>query len=165
MNNFARELRRAAGEGSMVGIGISTHSNPGLARAAAEARARGELARQMESLVTSMIEDSLMGSEYEDQGFQFTVAVNQVLARQRMSGVIIADEYRVGGEQAIAVRLSRGNATTQIRNATAEALAPHVNAHLWSTDRMAELMEANNMAPETVNPLFSDRDDPNFADR
>jgi len=151
-SEFAGNARRTAPEGAIVGIGSASHANEGLARASAEARARAEVTRQIDSVTRTMINDVIIGSEQEPAVIQFTESVTQTLAARRLQGALIVDEARFGNRQLMVVRISRGDIETEIRSAAQAhaALAPHVNAGLWSIDRMDEALRENNMAPPVV---------------
>jgi hypothetical protein len=147
VSDFIREVRRGAPENAMLGIGTSNHSNRGLARTTAEARARAEIARQVEVVVRNMINDYTAGSEAEQQALmQFTETVTQTLAQQTQRGAIVRDENLIGGEQITVVMLTRDAMSNELMSASqsAAALAPHMGSAQWALERMDNALATQN---------------------
>ena len=144
---FIRDARRSAPENALLGIGSSNHNNRSLARQAAEARARADIARQVESVVKSMINDYTAGSEAETNALlQFTESVTQVLAQQTQRGAVIHDEDVINGETIVVVILTSDAMRNGVMSASqsAAALAPHMGAAQWALDRMDNALATQN---------------------
>ncbi|MCL2193057.1 MAG: hypothetical protein FWB78_06655 [Treponema sp.] len=149
----AGAARRNAPQGSIVGIGVSTHSNQSLAQSTAEQRARAELIRQIVSVTHAMISDATIGSEQEPAVIQFSEAVSRTLAAREIAGGLIIDQALFYPNRMLMVaRVSRGDIEMEIRSASEAhaALAPHVNAGMWALDRMSEALRENNMLPTVI---------------
>jgi len=147
VSEFIRDARRNAPENALLGIGSSTHSNRSLARNAAEARARAEVARQVEAVVSNMMTDYTAGSEAEQRALlQFTENVTRTLAQQTQRGAAIADEAAINGEQIVVVILTSDALKNGIMSASqsAAALAPHMGSAQWALERMDNALATQN---------------------
>jgi len=157
VSDFIREVRRGAPENAILGIGSSNHSNRGLARTAAETRARAEVARQVDVMVRNMVLDYTAGSEAEQQALlQFTETVTQTLAQQAQRGAIIRDEINIGGEQVTVVMFTGEAFGSGLMDAhqSAIALAPHANQAMWAAERMNRALAEQ----ATTDPVIRNHD-------
>jgi len=151
INNFMSQARRSAPEGAIVGFGLAQHGTPSLSMVSAEIRARAEVARQVESIVTTMGADYMAGSEASPQTVtSFTEAVTRVLAAQQLQGVTVLDSYIArDGTVLVAVAIPRASAQTQIVTAAQSSTRqiPGATDAFWALDRMDRAMNQNNMLP------------------
>jgi len=153
VSQFIRNARRSAPENALIGIGSSTHSNRSLATTAAETRARAEIARQVEAVVTNMITDYTAGSEAEQRALlQFTENITRTLAQQTQRGAIIHDQETINGEQIVVVILTTEALRNGVMSASqsAAALAPHMGSAQWALERMDSALATQNGIQPTV---------------
>jgi len=153
VGDFIREVRRGAPENALLGIGTSNHTNRGLARTTAETRARAEIARQVEVVVTNMIVDYTAGSEAEMQALlSFQENVTRTLAEQTQRGAVIRDETRIGGEQVTIVMITSDSLRQGLLGASqsAHALAPHMGSAQWALERMDQALNDHNDLPPVL---------------
>ena len=153
VSEFIRAVRRTTPENALIGIGSSSHSNHRLAISAAESRARLEIARQVEAVVTSMISDYAAGSEAAPQALrQFTESVTRTLAQQTQRGAVIADFNRINGEQIVIVTLPIESLRDGLMSASqsAAALAPHMGSAQWALERMNDALAMQNRLEPVV---------------
>jgi hypothetical protein len=147
VSDFIREARVRSPENALLGIGTSNHSNRGLARSTAETRARAEIARQVETMVSNMIIDYTGGSEAEQRALlSFQENVTRTLTQQTQRGAIIRDETNINGEQITIVMLTADSLRNELMSAiqSAAALAPHMGSAMWALERMDAEIEAAN---------------------
>jgi len=151
VSQFIREARRSAPEGAILGIGTSNLPNMAIARSTAEARARAEIARQVEVVVTNMIEVVTIASEAErDALLSYQSDTTRTLANQTQQGATIFDENVINGNQITIVILTVDALRNGIMgaNESMSKLSPHAGAAFFSLDRMdAELAKQNALPP------------------
>jgi len=136
--DIVRNARRNAPEGVLIGIGQARMATPAQSRTFAENRARAEIARALDSMVSNMIEDYVAGSEVDHSAVvSFQQEVTQSLARSRIQGAVIADEDWVDGTYYVVMHLSKADVAREITQAQAQAqLAVPAMAASLAIDRM-----------------------------
>jgi hypothetical protein len=153
VSDFIREVRRGAPENALLGIGASNHSNRSLARSSAEARARAEIARQVEVVVENMITVYVAGSEADQNAvLSFQEDITRTLTQQTQRGAIIRDEVFINGEQVMIVMLTSDALRDGIMTGSqaAAALAPHMGSAQWALERMDQALATQNGLEPTV---------------
>ena len=141
-------------EDAYVGIGNGRAMTLNAARQMAENRARVSIAQQMNSAVRNMITDYTGTSEIEPAMLQFFETVSRTLAEAELRGSRpYTRTFRDGNtfEAWTVMTMSKSDAHGTIANAAASAqmLAPHASAALWSLDRMDAAFEQRDR-PEIV---------------
>ena len=145
--DIVRTARRSAPEGVLIGIGQARMATPSQSRSIAETRARAEIARALDSMVSNMIEDYVAGSEVDHTAvISFQQEITQTLARSRLQGAVIADEDLIDGTYYVVVHLSRADVAREIVSATeaARRLAPAAMAAFNAVDRMEDAFNRQN---------------------
>jgi len=153
INEFIREVRRNTPENAILGIGSSNHSNRNRANSTAEQRARAQVTRQIESVVSNMVIDYSASSEAQPQALlQFSEEVSRTLAQQTLRGATIPDQIYENGESVVVVMITAESFRNGVINASrsAAALAPHMANAQWALERMDNALKANNMREPVV---------------
>jgi len=153
VSEFIRETRRTTPEDALLGIGTSNHSNRAMARTVAETRARAEIVRQLNVMVSNMVTDYMAGSEADQAAMlSFQESITQTLARSQLRGAVIRDEINIENEQVTIVMLASSNVATEIMeaNQAAAALAPHMANAMWALDRMDRALADQTQAPYVI---------------
>jgi hypothetical protein len=153
VSQFIREARRNAPEDALLGIGRAKNANESLSHSAAEARARAEIARQVEAVVTNMITDYNAGSEADPSAsLSFQENITRTLAQQTQKGATIIDENYINGTTIVVVMLPKATLRNEIMGASqsAAALAPHMGSAQWALDRMDQALQQQNALPPVI---------------
>ena len=119
---IVRDARRNAPEDVIIGIGMANMATRSQSRIMAESRARGEIARVMDTMVQGMIRDYTAGSEVDHSAviaFQEDISVQ--LTRARLQGAVIVDEALINGNYYVVMHLSKANVVNEINQAQAAA--------------------------------------------
>jgi len=125
-----RQAMRNAPADAVVGMGSARMRTTALSQTTAEARARAEIARTLDSVVRSMILDFQRDSEIDpSQALAITEAVTTVLAASRLQGAQVVERaIDANGEFWVLIVLPRQNAATEIATASSSAAtSPTVN--------------------------------------
>ena len=152
---FVREARRNAPPDVLIGIGSASMPTQSHSRSIAESRARGEIARAMDTMVQQMIRDYTAGSEVDYSAvLSFQEDISVQLSQARLQGAVIVDEDWIGGTYFVVVHFSKNNVAREIGQAQAAA-ALRVPA-MASFDAQVRMDEAFNRAA-AVQPQVADR--------
>ena len=120
--HIVRNARRNAPEDVLVGIGMARLTTQSQSRAMAESRARGEIARVMDTMVQQMIRDYTARSAIAYStvlAFQEDISVQ--LSRARLQGAVIVDTAFINGNYYVVMHLSKANVVNEINQAQAAA--------------------------------------------
>jgi hypothetical protein len=142
--DIVRNARKNAPEGVLIGIGSSSNSPQSMARNVAETRARGEIARAMNSMVRNMISDYTANSETDRNAvLSFQESITTSLAEARLQGAVIHDEDYIKGTYYVVIYLSKSDVAREIMSATeaSRRLAPAAMASFNAQDRMDAMFE------------------------
>ena len=155
-----RQAMRNVPEGAVVGVGSARMASTSLSQITAEARARAEVTRTLDSVVRNMIIDFQRASEADpSQTLAFTEVVTTILAESRLQGAQVAErEIGPNGEFWVVVVLSRQEAVTEITAASSSASVslniPGFHEAMSAADRMnrafAEADSAASLAPSPI---------------
>ena len=150
--DFVRQAIKNCPEDSLVAAGTSRLRDMGLGKQRAEVLARGEIARQLQTLSSSMIRDYAAGSEADPSAeLAFTEALNTALARQNLTGARIVDYDVVDGATWVIVEMPKQAQKTAINQAANVAkLAPAWAASLDAEERMEAAFTKNNLGAVPV---------------
>jgi ferredoxin len=150
--DFVKQAIKNCPEDSIVAAGSSRLRDMGLAKQRAEVLARGEIARQIQALSSSMIRDYAAASEVDPSSeLAITEALNTALGKQNLLGARIADYDVVDGTTWVIVELPKSAQKNAINQAAAAAkLNPAWQASLNAEDRMDAAFAKNNMGAVPV---------------
>jgi len=149
--DFVLEAQFNPPEDAYVGIGTGRAATLNAARQMAENRARVSITQQMNSSVRNMIRDYTGTSEIEPAMLQFFDTVSRSLAEANLRGTRPRTQtFQVGNqfEAWTVMTLATNDAHSAIASASASAhaLAPHINAALWSLESMDAAFEQRDRA-------------------
>jgi hypothetical protein len=149
---FVKDAIKNVPEGSIVAVASSNLRNTSLAKQAAETRARGEIARQLEAVVASMIRDYATSSEaIPDAELSITEALNTSLAKQTLHGAMISGYEIIDGITWLIVEMPKdGQRQTISSAASAAKLAPAWVAAMDAEERMNKALAQNGMSDVPV---------------
>jgi len=154
VTEFINATRMSAPEDALIGIGTARMANRNMSRTVAETRARAEVVRQLDNVVSNMIEDFTAANEFDDQAvLSWQMNVTRSLSESQLRGVSIFREFTApDGEHVTVVLLSSSNTAQEILSAAESAarLAPGANAAMWYIDRMDRALETNRQAPLVI---------------
>jgi len=144
--DIVRNARRNAPPDTLVGIGSARLASQSQSKTIAEARARAEIARVLESLVQEEIRDYLVSSEVDPaSAMAYQESITVTLTNSRLTGVVVADEDWVDGTYYVVVHLSASNAVQEISQAQAAArLAVPAMSAFNAEARMQAAIEREN---------------------
>ena len=130
-----------AQEDVIVGIGVASLATTNQSMNTSETRARAQIVRAMQSMVSNMIEDYTVSSEVDPSAvlaFQQEITVS--LARANLSGArIIAQNADQSGAWWTVVVFNKSQASREISSAQAlSMLAPSYGAAMLAEERMEE---------------------------
>jgi hypothetical protein len=145
--NFVKKAIKNCPEDAILAAGSSRIRDMGLAKQRAEILARGEIARQIQALSSSMVLDYSIASEVDpSSALAITEALNTALAKQNLSGARIADYDIIDGTTWVIVEMPKSAQKNAIDQAAAAAkLNPAWQASLDAEDRMDAAFAKNNM--------------------
>ncbi|GHU63096.1 hypothetical protein FACS189445_6340 [Spirochaetia bacterium] len=150
--DFVRQAIRNCPEDSLVAAGTSRLRDMGLAKQRAEVLARGEIARNLQALSSSMIRDYAASSEADPSAeLSITEALNTALARQNLVGARIVDYDVIDGTTWVIVEMPKTEQKTVINQAASAAkLSPAWSASLDAEDRMEAAFTKNKLGEVPV---------------
>jgi hypothetical protein len=150
--DFVRQAIRNCPEDSLIAAGTSRLRDMGLAKQRAEVLARGEIARQLQALSSTMIRDYAAASEADPSAeVSFTEALNTALARQTLTGARIVDYDVIDGTTWVVVEMPKTEQKTAINQAASVAkLAPAWAASLDAEERMEAAFAKNKLGEVPV---------------
>jgi hypothetical protein len=150
--DFVRQAIRNSPEDSLVAAGTSRLRDMGLAKQRAEVLARGEIARNLQALSSSMIRDYAAASEADPSAeLSITEALNTALARQTLTGASIVDYDVIDGTTWVVVEMPKTAQKTVINQAASAAkLSPAWSASLNAEERMEAAFAKNNLGDVPV---------------
>jgi len=103
---FVRAAAMSAPRDVFVGIGRARMTNPGMARATAQARAFVDISRQLNTIVIESL--------YHDEDTGITERARLELSQSRLIGAVILDGDFIDGEYWMVVMLGRDGAIAEI---------------------------------------------------
>jgi len=136
---FVREASRNAPEDALIGIGTARMASLGQSRTVATTRARAEISRQMNSMISDMITDYTAGSEVDHSAVvSYQENITTALSRSRLVGASVVDEDQdASGNYWVVVVMGKSNVVNEINQAHAQArLAVPAMAAMNAADRM-----------------------------
>ena len=128
-------------EDVIVGVGTAKLATTNQSMNTSETRARAQIVRAMQSMVSNMIEDYTASSEVDTEAaLAFQQEITVALARANLSGArVVAQNADQGGAWWTVIVYNRSQASSTINAARAAArLAPSYAAAMMAEDRMAE---------------------------
>jgi len=143
--DIVRRARQNRPEGVVIGIGSSNLGSQSQAKGAAETRARAEIARALESMVTNMIRDYQAASEADPSAqLSFQEEITTTLAKSKLQGAEIVDEDYVNGVYYVVIHLDKNRAAREMNNAVQSAakLAIPAMASFNAEERMNDALKA-----------------------
>ncbi|GHT60410.1 hypothetical protein FACS1894109_18030 [Spirochaetia bacterium] len=145
--DFVKQAIRNPPEDSLIAVASSRLRDMGLAKQRAEVLARGDLARQLQAVTSSMIRDYAASSEADPSAeLAFTEALNTALAKQTLTGARIVDYDVIDGTTYVVMEMPKTEQKAVINQAANVAkLAPGWAAALDAEDRMNAGIEKNNL--------------------
>ena len=151
VTEFINNTRMAAPEDALMGIGTARLANRNMSRTLAETRARAEISRQLDNVVSNMVDDFTAANEFDHQAvLSWQMSVTRSLSESQLRGASIFREFTApDGEHVTVVLLSGSNTATEILSAVESAarLTPGADAAMWATDRMDRALDQNRQAP------------------
>jgi hypothetical protein len=150
--DFVKQAIKNSPEDSLVAAGTSRLRDMGLAKQRAEVLARGEIARQLQTLSSSMIRDYAAASEADPSAeLSITEALNTALARQTLVGARIVDYDVIDGTTWVIVEMPKTAQKTVINQAASAAkLSPAWSASLDAEERMEAAFTKNKLGDVPV---------------
>ncbi|GHT92206.1 hypothetical protein FACS1894140_3910 [Spirochaetia bacterium] len=150
--DFVRQAIRNYPEDSLVAAGTSRLRDMSLAKQRAEILARGEIARNLQALSSSMIRDYAAASEADPSAeLAFTEALNTALARQTLTGARIVDYDVIDGTTWVIVEMPKTEQKAVINQAAnAAKLSPAWAASLDAEERMEAAFTKNKLGEVPV---------------
>ncbi|GHT89827.1 hypothetical protein FACS1894137_19150 [Spirochaetia bacterium] len=150
--DFVRQAIRNCPEDALVAAGASRLRDMGLAKQRAEVLARGEIARQLQMLSSSMIRDYAAASEADPSAeLSITEALNTALSRQTLTEARIVDYDIVDGITWVIVEMPKTAQKTAINQAASAAkLSPAWSASLDAEERMEAAFTKNKLGEVPV---------------
>ncbi|GHV77851.1 hypothetical protein AGMMS49942_26720 [Spirochaetia bacterium] len=150
--DFVRQAIKNPPEDSLVAVGSSRLRDMGLAKQRAEVLARGEIARRLQALSSTMSRDYSAGSEADlSAELAFFGALNITLAKQTLSGVYIVDYDVIDGTTWVVMEMPKTAQKTVINQAASAAkLSPAWAASLDAEERMEAAFKKNKLGEVPV---------------
>jgi predicted small lipoprotein YifL len=150
--DFVKQAIKNPPEDSLVAIGSSRLRDMGLAKQRAVVLARGEIARQLQTLASSMIRDHAIASEADPSAeLAITEALNTTLSRQTLTGVRIVDYDVIDGATWVIMEMPKTAQKAAINQAASVAkLAPAWAASLDAEERMEAAFAKNKLGDVPV---------------
>jgi hypothetical protein len=142
--DWVLKARRDAPEGVIVGIGTAKMPTKNQSMNTSETRAKAQIVRAMQSMVSNMIEDYTVSSEIDPStAVAFQQEITVALARANLSGAPIVEQNAdKDGAWWTVIYFDKSQATREISTAQAlSRLAPAYGAAMLAEDRMAEQFE------------------------
>jgi hypothetical protein len=150
--DFVKRAIRNCPEDSLVAAGASRLREMSLAKQRAEVLARGEIARQLQTLSSSMIRDYAAASEADPSAeLSITEALITALAKQNLAGARIVDYDIIDGTTWVIVEMPKTEQKTVINQAASAAkLSPAWSASLDAEERMEAAFTKNKLGDVPV---------------
>jgi len=145
MPEWVRKARRSAPEDVLVGIGSAKLATTNQSMNTSETRARAQIVRAMNSMVSNMIEDYTASSEMDPSvAVAFNQEITTSLARARLTGAVIEDQnVEPDGTWWTVIYLNKANVVNEINQAQAAAkLAVPAALAFNAESRMEEKFKA-----------------------
>jgi len=141
MPDWVLKARRDAPEDVIVGIGTAKMATTNQSMNTSETRARAQVVRAIQSMVSNMIEDYTVSSEVDTSAkVAFQQEITVALGRASLSGARIVEQNadRDGAWWTV-IFFDKSQASREISTAQAlSRLAPSYGAAMLAEDRMAE---------------------------
>jgi hypothetical protein len=141
MPDWVLKARRDAPEDVIVGIGVAKMATTNQSMSISETRARAQIVRAMQSMVSNMIEDYTVSSEVDTSAkVAFQQEITVALGRATLSGApITVQNSDKDGNWWTVIYFNKSQASREISSAQAlSQLAPSYAAAMMAEDRMAE---------------------------
>ena len=151
---FVREALTNVPENALVGIGTANLPSLNQSRTIAQTRARADISRQLNSVISEMITDYTASAETDPSAaLAFQETITTALSRSTLVGATTVNEDATeNGDYWVVMILTQDNAAREIANAAESAarLSPGANAAMWAEDRMNAALNNNAQAPLQV---------------
>ena len=141
MPDWVLRARRNAPEDVIVGIGTAKMATTNQSMNVSETRARAQVVRAIQSMVSNMIEDYTVSSEVDTSAkVAFQQEITVALGRASLSGARIVEQNADrDGSWWTVIYFDKSQANREISTAQAlSRLAPSYAAAMMAEDRMAE---------------------------
>jgi len=136
---FVKDAMKKAPEDALVGIGTARMASLSQSRTMATTRARAEISRQLNTVMSDMITDFTAGSEVDHSAvLSYSENITTALSRSTLTGSVpVEEDMDDNGNYWVVVMLSKTNAVNEINQAQAAAkLAVPAMAAFNAQDRM-----------------------------
>jgi len=140
MPEWVRKARRSAPEDVLVGIGSAKLATTNQSMNTSEARARAQIVRAMNSMVSNMIQDFTASSEIDpNAALAFQQEITTSLSRAQLTGAVIEDQnVDADGTWWTVIYLNKANVVKEINQAQAAAKLAVPAAAAFMADRQME---------------------------
>jgi len=120
---FVRDAVRNAPEDALIGVGTARSATLSASRTNASTRARAEISRSLNSMISDMIVDYTAGSEVDHSAvLSFQENITTALSRSTLVGSVVVDEDQdKDGNYWVVIMIGKNSAANEINQAAAAA--------------------------------------------